>query len=255
MLRFHSRAMKHLSLRLLPLCAALASTAVAAQTIDRVKLTDNELTCQQMYAEAQQMDEVIRLAGPGLPQAPAPAVAALAPAPAMPLSAVQQAVLNHPNNANLTPEQKATLIAQTGLAEQRGNAAVGALYAGAPSAAALQAAVATDPGVQAAIARARASGMSEAQIAATVGAGMQRSGLPAPVLAGQAFAPAGGGLAGMFGALAGIGGARPAALAAPVAAPAPLPGPAGLGAQASARKAQLTTLFLARGCKLADVGK
>lgn len=235
------------------LCAALASPVAAAQTIDRVKLTDNELSCQQMYAEAQQMEEVVKLAGPGLPQAPAPAVAALAPPPAMPLTAVQQAVLNHPNNANLTPEQKATLIAQTGMAEARGNAAVGALYAGAPTAAALHGAVASDPGVQAAIARARASGMSEAQIAATVGAGMQRSGLP--VLAGQALAPAGG-LAGMFGALAGMGGARPAAaVAPPVAAPAPVPGTAGLGAQASARKAHLTSLFLARGCKLADVSK
>jgi hypothetical protein len=244
--------MKHFSTGLLTLCTALAST-VAAQTIDRVKLTDNELSCQQMYAEAQQMEELIKLAGPGLPQAPAPALAAAVPAPAMPLSAVQQAVLNHPNNANLTPEQKATLIAQTGLAEQRGNAAVGALYAGAPSAAALHGAVASDPGVQAAIARARASGMSEAQIAATVGAGMQRSGLPLPMPAGQAYAPAG--LAGVFGALAGMGGARPAMPAAPAAVPAPPAGPAGLGAQASARKAHLTTLFLARGCKLADVSK
>jgi hypothetical protein len=245
--------MKHVSTGLLTLCAALASP-VSAQTIDRVKLTDNELSCQQMYAEAQQMEEVIRLAGPGLPQAPAPALAAPVPAPAMPLSAVQQAVLNHPNNANLTPEQKATLIAQTGMAEQRGNAAVGALYAGAPSAAALHGAVASDPGVQAAIARARAAGMSEAQIAATVGVGMQRSGLPAPMLAGQAYAPAGG-LAGVFGALAGMGGARPAMPAAPAAVPAPPAGTAGLGPQASARKAHLTTLFLARGCKLADVSK
>jgi hypothetical protein len=257
MLRFQALypVMNHLAPRWLTLCAALASTVAAAQTIERVKLTDNELSCQQMYAEAQQMEDVVKLAGPGLPQAPAPALAALAPAPAMPLTAVQQAVLNHPNNAKLTPEQKATLIAQTGMAEARGNAAVGALYAGAPSAAALHGAVASDPAVQAAIARARASGMSEAQIAATVGAGMQRSGLPAPVLAGQAFAPAGG-LAGMFGALAGMGGARPAAAATPpVAAPAPVQGNTGLGAQASARKAHLTTLFLARGCKLADVSK
>ncbi|MDP2034660.1 MAG: hypothetical protein Q8K29_14725 [Polaromonas sp.] len=244
--------MKHLALRLLPLGAALASAVAAAQTIDRVKLTDNELSCQQMYAEAQQMEDVIKLAGPGLPPVAPPAVAAAPLAPAMPLSAVQQAVLNHPNNAKLTPEQKATLIAQTGMAEARGNAAVGALYAGAPSAAALHGAVASDPGVQAAIARARASGMSEAQIAATVGAGMQRSGVP--VLAGPAYAQAGG-LASMFGALAGAGGARAPAAAAPVLAPAPAPGNAGLGAQASARKVHLTTLFLARGCKLADVSK
>ncbi|MGQ2981390.1 MAG: hypothetical protein ACT6Q9_16990, partial [Polaromonas sp.] len=124
--------MKHLAPCLLMLAAC---PMAAAQTLERVKLTDNDLSCQQMYAEARQMEDVIRLAGPGLP--PAPAVAAAPLAPAMPLSAVQQAVLNHPNNANLTPEQKATLIAQTGMAEARGNAAVGALYAGAPSAAAL----------------------------------------------------------------------------------------------------------------------
>ncbi|MFN3569119.1 MAG: hypothetical protein ACK4VX_02540 [Polaromonas sp.] len=244
--------MKHPVPRLWMFCTVLATTGATAQTIERVKLTDNELSCQQMYAEAQQMEDVIRLAGPGLPPVAPPAVAAAPLVPAMPLSAVQQAVLNHPNNANLTPEQKATLIAQTGMAEARGNAAVGALYAGAPSAAALHGAVASDPGVQAAIARARASGMSEAQIAATVGAGMQRSGVP--VLAGPAFAQAGG-LASMFGALAGAGGARPPAAAAPVLAPAPAPGNAGLGAQAAARKVHLTTLFLARGCKLADVSK
>ncbi len=240
--------------RLLALGALSVCCGASAQTIERVKLTDNELSCQQMYAEAQQMEDVIKLAGPGLPQVAAPAVAAAPLAPAMPLSATQQAVLNHPSNANLTPEQKATLIAQTGMAEARGNAALGALYAGAPSAAALHGAVASDPGVQAAIARARASGMSEAQIAATVGLGMQRSGLPAPLLAGAVPAQAGG-LASMFGALAGMGAASPAAAARPAAAPAPVPGQAGLGAQAAARKAHLTSLFLARGCKLADVGK
>ncbi|MDO9359640.1 MAG: hypothetical protein Q7T70_11675 [Polaromonas sp.] len=253
-----------------------AMSSAGAQTIERIKLTDNELSCQQIYAETQQMDSVIQLAGPGLPVAPPAAVAAASFQPAMPLTAVQQAVLNHPNNANLTPEQKATLIAQTGMAEARGNAAVGAMYGGAPSAAAIYSAVGNDPGVQAAVARARASGMSEAQINATIGAGMQRSGLPpAPVSAGQAYAQAGGlagmlgagmsaqggngsnaaGLAGMFGALAGM--AKPAAPAAALAAPAQAGAPAsgGMGAQARARKDHLTSMFLARGCKLSDISK
>lgn len=268
--------MKPLVPCLLALTAACASHGAAAQAIERVKLTDNELSCQQMYAESQQMEDVIRMAGPGLPP-PAMPPGALAPLPpAAPLSAMQQAVLNHPNNANLTPEQKATLIAQTGMAEARGNAAVGAMYAGAPSAAALHGAVASDPAVQAAIARARASGMSEAQIAATVGVGMQRSGLPAaPVSAGQAYAQAGGlagmlgagmsaqggsgsnaaGLAGMFGALAGMAAPKPAAPAAPAAAALAPPGGTGLGAQAQARKDHLTRMFLSRGCKLSDVSK
>jgi hypothetical protein len=84
---------------------------------------------------------------------------------------------------------------------------------------------------------------------------MQRSGLPvAPMAAAQAYAQAGG-LAGMFGALAGMGGTKPVAPAVPAAAPAPVQGSAGLGAQAHARKAHLTNLFLARGCKLSDVSK
>lgn len=230
---------------LLALSVLSVSVGAAAQAIERVKLTDNELSCQQMYDESRQMEAAIKLAGPGLPQLALPPAAAAPLQPAMPLSAVQQAVLNHPNNANLTPEQKATLIAQTGLAEQRGNAAVGALYAGAPTAAALHGAVASDAGVQAAMARARASGMSEAQIAATVGLGMQRSGLPA--------APFPTGLAGMFGALAGMAAPPPAAPTVPVAAPVPGQGGAGLGAQAQARKEHLTRLFLSRGCKLSDV--
>jgi hypothetical protein len=251
--------------------------SVSAQTIERVKLTDNDLSCQQIYAEAQQMDAAMQLAGPGLPASLTAPPPAAAPAPqGAPLSAVQQAVLNHPNNANLTPEQKATLIAQTGLAESRGNAAVAGLYAGAPTAAALHGAVAMDPGVQAAVARARASGMSEAQINATMGLGMQRAGLGAAAApsVGQAYAQAGGlagmlgagmsaqggsgsnaqGLAGIFGALTGAAAPRAAPAAMPVAVAAP-PQAGGLGAQAKARKDHLTGLFLSRGCRMSDVQK
>ncbi|MES2509113.1 MAG: hypothetical protein V4625_04245 [Pseudomonadota bacterium] len=269
---------------LLACMAASGMSPAAAQTIERIKLTDNELNCQQIYAEIQQMDTAMQLAGPGIPSAP-PGTQVITPNNAQintaQLSATQLAVLNHPNNANLTPEQKATLIAQTGMAESRGNAAVGALYAGAPSAAAVHGAVAMDPGVQAAVARARASGMSEAQINATMGLGMQRAGLgalgaPSVPSAGQAYAQAGGlagmlgagmsaqgagggnvaGLAGMFGALAGMG-AKPAAAAAPVAiAQAPAAGTtSSLGAQAKARKDHLTSFFLTRGCKMSEIQK
>ncbi len=269
---------------LLACMAASGMSPAAAQTIERIKLTDNELNCQQIYAEIQQMDTAMQLAGPGIPSAP-PGTQVITPNNAQintaQLSATQLAVLNHPNNANLTPEQKATLIAQTGMAESRGNAAVGALYAGAPTAAAVHGAVAMDPGVQAAVARARASGMSEAQINATMGLGMQRAGLgalgaPSVPSAGQAYAQAGGlagmlgagmsaqgagggnvaGLAGMFGALAGMG-AKPAAAAAPVAiAQAPAAGTtSSLGAQAKARKDHLTSFFLTRGCKMSEIQK
>ncbi len=277
--------MFRLSHILLACIAASGMSQATAQTIERIKLTDNELNCQQIYAEIQQMDTAMQLAGPGIPSAP-PGTRVITPnAPQINtagLSATQLAVLNHPNNANLTPEQKATLIAQTGMAESRGNAAVGALYAGAPTAAAVHGAVAMDPGVQAAIARARASGMSEAQINATMGLGMQRAGLGAlgaPAVApsaGQAYAQAGGlagmlgagmsaqggsgsnaaGIAGMFGALAGMG-ARPAppAAAAPVAQAPAAGATTSLGAQAKARKDHLTGFFLTRGCKMSEIQK
>ncbi|MES2912484.1 MAG: hypothetical protein V4718_13890 [Pseudomonadota bacterium] len=277
--------MFRLSHILLACIAASGMSQATAQTIERIKLTDNELNCQQIYAEIQQMDTAMQLAGPGIPSAP-PGTRVITPNAqtinTAGLSATQLAVLNHPNNANLTPEQKATLIAQTGMAESRGNAAVGALYAGAPTAAAVHGAVAMDPGVQAAIARARASGMSEAQINASMGLGMQRAGLGAlgaPAVApsaGQAYAQAGGlagmlgagmsaqggsgsnaaGIAGMFGALAGMG-ARPAppAAAAPVALAPAAGATTSLGAQAKARKDHLTGFFLTRGCKMSEIQK
>ena len=65
-------------------CAALAgmgTTGVGAQSIARVQLTDNDLSCSQIYAESQQMDTVIQLAGPGLPVANAAAVQAAARPP------------------------------------------------------------------------------------------------------------------------------------------------------------------------------
>lgn len=233
---------------------AMAAHGAGAQTIERVKLTDNDLSCQQIYAEAQQMETAMQLAGPGLPPAPAPAVQQVAPQ---------------------VPQQ--------------------ALAAAVPTQSALQGAVMMDPKVQASIARARASGMSEAQINATVGLGMQRGGLGNPTLAqlhapsaalmtqqgvsqeyqneyarvmsqvqsgnrgaapaapALAAAPAAAGLAGLFGALAGAATApRPAPAAAPPVAAA-APQPQGMGAQAKARKDHLTGLFLSKGCRMADV--
>ncbi len=288
--------------------AACLCSAALAQNIERIRLTDNDLNCTQIYAEVQQMETMIKLAGT-VPATTAPVSAQPAYAqgqaaqgqyaPQQQLTAVQQAVLNHPNNANLSAEQRAALIAQTGMAEARGNAAVGSLYgSNAPqNAFAFQGAVVADPRVQASIARARAAGMSDAQIAATLGIGMQRAGLPqmpaalpqaaAQVSAGQAYAQAGGlagmlnsgmsaqggmggsagtaaGIAGLFGAIAkgaATTGNAAAQAPAPVAAPlmpvaqvAPQAPQAGnIAAQAQGRKEHLTTMFLSRGCKLADV--
>ena len=66
-----------LSLVLLSL-ALTCLTPASAQTIARMQLTDNDLNCSQIYAEAQKMDTVIQLAGPGLPSAPPPASATVA---------------------------------------------------------------------------------------------------------------------------------------------------------------------------------
>ena len=54
--------------------AALACTAGHAQTIERMKMTDNDLSCQQIYGEIAQMDGVIaRATQPAVPAAAAPA--------------------------------------------------------------------------------------------------------------------------------------------------------------------------------------
>lgn len=255
--------------RLSPLLlACVAGTGVShatAQTIERIKLTDNELNCQQIYAEIQQMDTAIQLAGPGMPSAP-PGTQVI--------------------TQNAVPQPQAVQQAM-------------------PTVNGLQGAVIADPNVQAAVARARAQGMSEAQINATIGLGMQRGGLGAPtgatlaqmhaptaaVMTQQGISPAmqqqiannmagaqiqnrgiaaapaqyaqaagaAAGLAGMFGALAGMG-AKPAAAAAPAAPVAVAQAPAAgttnsLGAQAKARKDHLTGFFLTRGCKMSEIQK
>ncbi len=59
----------------LPILLAFFATGAAAQTIERVKMTDNDMTCQQIYNEIVQMDAVIARAN----QPVAPAAAAPAP--------------------------------------------------------------------------------------------------------------------------------------------------------------------------------
>ena len=265
-------------------CAALGASA---QTIERMKLTDNDLSCAQIYAEAQQMDAAIQLAGPGAPMtvaAPASGQPAVVPAgsacptvPGVPgcVSAAGAAAANQ--SAAVLNQGRAQQFAMMGgasgcvqvpgipgcadpasaaayadvQARQRGaRAALGGL----PTQAGLQGQVIADPNVQASIARARASGMSEAQINATVGLGMQRGGLGA--LAAPVAAPQAAGLGGMLGALAGLGGQKTAPpAAAPSVAQAAPSGAGSLGAQARARKDYLTGLFLSRGCRMSDVQK
>lgn len=59
---------------LLAIATLTAAFSASAQNIERVKMTDNELTCQQIYGEIGQMDGVIargNTAAPGMPGAPA----------------------------------------------------------------------------------------------------------------------------------------------------------------------------------------
>ena len=59
------------SLVILTLCTL--SSAAMAQNIDRVKMTDNDMSCQQIYGEIGQMDGVIAKANQPQPVAAAPA--------------------------------------------------------------------------------------------------------------------------------------------------------------------------------------
>lgn len=192
-------------------CAGLiVSGNAATQTIDRVKLTDNDMSCQQIYAESQQMDTAMQLSASSAP-APAPAAAAAA---AIPVAPNAFAGVTNPVGNNLT------------LAQMH-----------APTAATM-----TQQGVPAHMQQQIANNMAAAQV------GQYR---PATTSQAQAVAQAGG-LASMFGALAGNIAARPAPAAAQLS---PSPQPAGntLAAQAKARKDHLTGLFLSRGCKMSEL--
>lgn len=65
--------MKQLALRTTPGTTLLATflaallTSAHAQTIERVKMTDNDLNCQQIYTEITQMDSMIAKAGQAAP--------------------------------------------------------------------------------------------------------------------------------------------------------------------------------------------
>lgn len=62
--------MKHLTLAAAASAVlALAALPAHAQTIERVKMTDNDLSCQQIYGEIGQMDKVMSLAATTPPPA------------------------------------------------------------------------------------------------------------------------------------------------------------------------------------------
>jgi hypothetical protein len=86
---------------------------VVAQTIERAKLTDNDLSCQQIYAESQQMDTAMQLSAPTAQASAAPATT---PAPSLPTAF---SGLSNPAGNNLTLSQMhaptAAVMTQHGL--------------------------------------------------------------------------------------------------------------------------------------------
>ena len=247
------------------LCLAGAQMPAGGQTIERVKLTDNDLNCTQIFNEVQQMETMISLSGA------APANSAAANAAPVPAADNQNAAI-------------ASGLASLFGSAQAGGAAAAVPQGLLPNQAGIPNAALADPAVQASIARARAAGYSDAQINAAMQMGAARAGYPvgAALAAQAAPAPApapqaAAGLGSLFGALAGGGRTNPAQAAqaaslfgslaqasqsapapAPVASPqpaAPQSAGAGVAAQARARKDHLTGLFLSKGCKLSDVKK
>jgi hypothetical protein len=72
--------MKQLSIAALAATAfTIFATGAEAQTIERVKMTDNDLSCQQIYGEIGQMDKVVTMASQQTAAAAATPVAGAAP--------------------------------------------------------------------------------------------------------------------------------------------------------------------------------
>lgn len=244
----------------------------AAQTIERVRLSDNDLSCTQIYAEVQQMDTVMQLAGSGLPTAPPYTINVPTPAQATTMPSQASA---YSNQAAINQAQMLQMMANSNRADLRAASRD-------PAQVAQVTAMMQNPQMVVAAQRAAAAGVNPALIQsqlAAAGAAQQAAANSGGFLGGAAAAPepssiaglasmlgsglgvqGGGnvaGLAGMFGALAGMAAPRTDAPAAPaVAVPQLLPqktSNASMSTQAKARKEHLTSQFLSRGCKLADV--
>jgi hypothetical protein len=64
-----SHSIRHLSVALFTAAACASSLSAMAQTIERVKMSDNDLSCQQIYNEIGMMDGVIARANQAAPAA------------------------------------------------------------------------------------------------------------------------------------------------------------------------------------------
>jgi hypothetical protein len=224
----------------LALTLSLLVDAAQAQTIERAKLTDGDMTCAQVYSEVKMMEMVAASVAP--PPAAAPVLVAAAPQADAAAAAAGGQVLN-------------------ALAQQAGaRSGLGGLFSGLVGGGAAPQQVAQAQNAQQQ-AMALAAQLASQQAGQTQAGNAQAT--AAQINALQALAQnrgvGNGNAAGVASLLGGLFGAAQAATnaapaAAPVAAVAAVPaGNAALAQQAGARKDHLTGLFLAKGCKLSDV--
>lgn len=229
---------------LLPVAAiavslSLLADAAQAQTIERAKLTDSDMTCVQIYSEVKMMEMVAASVAPQ--PAAAPVLVATAPQADAAAAAGGQ-VLN-------------------ALAQQAGaRSGLGGLFSGlVGGGAAPQQVAQAQNAQQQAMALAAQLASQQAGQAQAVNAQATAAQINALQALAQNRGVGSGNAAGVANLLGGLFGAAQAATnaapaAAPVAAVAAAPaGNAALAQQAGARKDHLTGLFLAKGCKLSDV--
>jgi hypothetical protein len=241
----------------------LTCPAGMAQTIEKMKLTDGELNCAQLYAESTQMDTVMRVSP--VTASPQPAAAVAAPPQALSGNSTQAIM-----QANALTRQDLYMTQQLML--QSRDIKVRAA-ASDPQSVAQYAALMRNPQLAVAAQRAAAAGVNPAIIQSQINAAALVQGYPAAGIAGSAAVNQATGMAianqgQRYHQLVAAGVPWQQALAqsqaeaqgqpvqqqvAPSAVTSPPALGGSLGAQAQARKEHLTSLFLKKGCKLSDL--
>ena len=239
----------------------MLGTQAMAQTIEKMKLTDGELTCTQLYAESSQMDTVIRATQS---MAPTPAPAAPAAPQMIPGGNNTQTIMqaNNLSRQDLVTTQQLMLQSR----DVRVRAA-----ASDPQAVAQYAVLLRNPQLAVSAQRAAAAGVNPAliqsQINLAAAAQGYSGGIGAAAAANQATGAAIVNQGQRYQQLVAAGVPWQQALAQaqaesqggvvqqPVQPPTPAAAPAqtGLAQQAMARKEHLTGLFLKKGCKLSEI--
>ncbi len=221
--------------RLVAMSFVAFAMPATSQVIERMRLTDNDLSCAQMYGEAQQMEMLVANASRLPAAAPPPP---LAPQGTVPPAANPLAGFAFPGRAAVAPQgpgaynQAAINQAQMQALMARSDRADVRAAANDPAMVAQATAMMQNPQLAVAAQRAAATGVSPA------------------VIQGQLAA------AGAAQQAAAAYGASPQQRAVPAIAQLPAPaggGNANVGAQAQARKEYLTQLFLSRGCRVSDL--